>query len=58
MQRLLDHLSTFIVIVFIVILGWWCFVGYLAVKVSNDVDFSHGIKPAIEKIWCGSPGCM
>jgi hypothetical protein len=49
---------TFIMITFVVILLYWIIVGYLAVKVSSNVDFSQGIKPVIETLWCGKPGCM
>jgi hypothetical protein len=39
----------------------WCVVGfsmYKAASLANAQDWSHGVKPVIEKIWCGSPGCM
>lgn len=38
-----------------------CFVLILFIKLGlilANEDFSHGIKPVIEKVWCGNSGCL
>ena len=47
----------FIITVFIAIVFWISFVIYAAATVYDETKVA-GIKPIIEKIWCGSPGCM
>ena len=50
----------FIVFTFIVILAWWGFIGFLGYKTVSVVgsDEFHGVKPIIEKAWCGKEGCL
>jgi hypothetical protein len=31
---------------------------YKAVTVAGEQDWSGGIKPVIERLWCGKPGCF
>jgi len=31
---------------------------YQAVNVVGKQDWSGGIKPVIEQLWCGKPGCF
>lgn len=38
-----------------IIAGWGL---YSVVSSVHSVDTSQGVKPIIEKIWCGKPGCM
>lgn len=45
----------FIGFVFFLIVANFGFFGYIVSKVSQD-GFT-GVKPIIEKVWCGSPGC-
>ena len=47
----------FIITVFIAMICWVSFVIYAAATVYDETK-NTGIKPIIEKIWCGSPGCM
>jgi len=30
----------------------------IAAQAVNKADWSNGVKPVIEKAWCGKPGCM
>jgi len=53
--------KTIIIIGFLMIIAWWGFMGFVAYKatdVATKTDFSDGIKPVLEKIWCGEPGCL
>ena len=34
------------------------FVAFKAVGAANSADWSGGLKPVIEKMWCGKPGCL
>lgn len=52
---------SFIVIVFLGIVLYWSSIGFVVFTAANKVseqDFSGGIKPVIETVWCGKPGCM
>lgn len=40
------------------LLAWYALVGFAAFKVMVSNDFSGGIKPVIEKVWCGEAGCF
>ena len=31
---------------------------YTAISMAGGQDFSAGIRPVIERIWCGKPGCL
>jgi hypothetical protein len=31
---------------------------YKAVTVAGAQDWSGGLKPVIEQLWCGKPGCL
>lgn len=31
---------------------------YIFVSKVADQDWSKGLKPVIEKVWCGEPGCI
>lgn len=33
------------------------FVIYTVADSASEQDWSGGIKPVVEKIWCGRPGC-
>jgi len=50
----------FIVFCFIMVLAWWGFIGFLGYKTVSVVgsDEFHGVKPIIEKAWCGKEGCL
>lgn len=51
----------FIGIVFVLLLAYWItmgVLGYLALDTLLGEDFSSGLKPVLEKLWCGSPGCL
>lgn len=50
--------ACFIVFVFVLIIGWWCLVGYSVYRVADKAQTEGGLKPAIESIWCGKPGCL
>jgi hypothetical protein len=47
--------------VFVLVLSVWVGVGvltYKAATVAVEQDWSGGIKPVIERLWCGKPGCL
>ena len=47
--------------VFVLLLCYYAavgFVAYKAVKVAGEQDWSGGVKPVIERVWCGEPGCL
>lgn len=51
----------FIALVFILIMCYFIAVGvlaYKAVTLAGDADWSGGVKPVVERIWCGKPGCL
>jgi hypothetical protein len=43
---------------FVAILCFWFVVAYLSASFAEGQDWSGGIRPVIEKIWCGKPGCL
>ncbi len=51
----------FVGVVYVLILSVWI-VGavllYKAASLASEQDFSGGIKPVIERLWCGKPGCL
>lgn len=58
MRRLVFGLIAF---VFTLIVLYWAVLGYVVVKtatVASEQDYSGGVKPVIEKLWCGEPGCL
>lgn len=58
MQRLV---TWFIVCVFVLILCIWiggAVLAYKAASMAGEQDLSGGIKPVIERLWCGKPGCL
>jgi threonine/homoserine/homoserine lactone efflux protein len=60
-NRMQKIIKWFIGTVFVLILASWVGYGYLAytaAKAVSEQDTSHGIKPILEKIWCGEPGCL
>jgi hypothetical protein len=51
----------FIGAVFLLIVCYFVALGvlaYKAVTVAGEQDWSGGVKPVIEQIWCGKPGCL
>jgi hypothetical protein len=42
----------------VIIIGTHLFFAYKAASILNDQDWSNGIKPVIEKVWCGHTGCL
>lgn len=60
-MNLFKIVPIFIGIVFVFILVYWCVFGYIsykALQVAQNQDYSGGVKPVIEKVWCGQPGCL
>jgi hypothetical protein len=60
-MNLFKIVSTFIAFVFVLMLLYWVAIGviaYKAVGAIGEQDFSGGIRPVIEKLWCGKPGCL
>lgn len=52
---------TFIVVVFVLILcilGFYGWLAYKGISAIGEMDASGGVKPIIERMWCGSPGCL
>lgn len=57
MGWLFKVVPVFIVIVFVMMLGWYVFLGVLAVKGYDKID-EVGLKGAMESVWCGKqPDC-
>lgn len=42
----------FIAITFVIIVAWYIIVGFLAVKVIDEVD-KNGLKGVVERVWEG-----
>ena len=42
----------FIGVVFCMIVAWYVFIGYVAVKTVDQVD-KHGLKSVVERVWEG-----
>jgi regulatory protein YycH of two-component signal transduction system YycFG len=52
--------TIFVVVIFSMVVTWFVFVGFVAYKaihIANTADMSGGIKPQLEKLWCGKPDC-
>ena len=47
-----------IVFSFLLLLVWYGILAFMSVSFFKSVDMSKGIKPVIEKAWCGQEGCM
>lgn len=51
----------FIGFVFILIIVVWFIMGSVLYQVYNaakGTDWSHGVKPVLERVWCGEKGCL
>jgi hypothetical protein len=48
----------FIGIVLTLIICLWIGVSLFVYVVAKQSNWSGGIKPAIEQLWCGKPGCL
>jgi len=60
-NRMQRFISWFIGGVFVLILCIWigaAVLAYKATKAAEAQDWSGGIKPVIEQLWCGKPGCL
>lgn len=60
-NRTRSVVSIFIGLVFALIVCFWvgvAILGYMAVDSVGAQDWSGGIKPVIERLWCGNPGCL
>jgi hypothetical protein len=60
-NRMHKFVSIFIGVVFFIIIGAWIVFGvisYKAIAAASEQDWSGGVKPVIEKLWCGTPGCI
>ena len=44
-----------LIVAYIIAMG---VLAYKAVSVVGQQDWSGGVKPVIEQIWCGKPGCL
>lgn len=52
--------SWFIVVVFAVVAVFWLLILVATYKMGSMIgeqDWKGGIKPVIERLWCGTPGC-
>jgi hypothetical protein len=60
-NRMQRFVTWFIGGVFALILCIWiggAVLAYKAATVAGEQDWSGGIKPVIERLWCGKPGCL
>jgi hypothetical protein len=60
-NRMQRFVTWFIGGVLVLILCIWvggAVLAYTAVTVAGEQDWSGGIKPVIERLWCGKPGCF
>jgi hypothetical protein len=48
----------FILITFVLLICSWILLLFVGGQIVKDVDFSKGIKPVVEKVWCGESGCL
>ena len=47
--------ACFLIVCYFVVMGVFA---YKALTLVGDADWTGGVKPVIERIWCGSVGCM
>lgn len=47
----------FFIAVLVAIVVQFALFGYALFKIAS-ADFSNGVKPVIETVWCGKPKCM
>ena len=47
-------LSVIVLVIWLSVLGG---IGYGVFKLAT-ADWSQGVKPAVETVWCGKPGCL
>lgn len=60
-NRMRRFVTFFIGFVFVLIVCFWIGAAVLAYKAVDSVgaqDWSGGIKPVIDRLWCGKPGCL
>jgi hypothetical protein len=60
-DRMTRFVNFFIGFVFLLIICYFVVIGVIAYKgidTAMSEDWSNGIKPVVEKLWCGKPGCM
>jgi len=54
------NIKRFIICIFALIILIWILIAGAMIWMANQVskqDFSHGVKPVVESVWCGKPGC-
>ena len=60
-SRMRRFVSVFIGVAVALIVSYIIAMGvlaYKAVSVAGQQDWSGGVKPVIEQLWCGKPGCL
>ncbi len=60
-QRQARFVRWFICGVFVLMICFFAFYAVLAYKAAALIgaqDWQGGIKPLIEQLWCGAPGCL
>lgn len=58
MQRFVTWFIGGVFALILCVLIGYSVLAYKAVSVAGAQDWSGGIKPVIEKIWCGSTDCL
>lgn len=60
-NRMRRFVTFFIGLVFTLVVLFWigaAVLAYKAVDAAGAQDWNGGVKPVIEKLWCGKPGCL
>jgi hypothetical protein len=60
-RRQQTFVTWFIRVVFLLIFAWFVAFGvlaYKAISTASETDWSGGLKPVLERVWCGKPGCL
>lgn len=57
-ERIAKVILSVTIVLIIVIFSTIFIISYQVMYHANQQDWSNGIKPVIEKLWCGKPDCM
>jgi hypothetical protein len=58
MQFAVGCIFAVVIVVMVCYFAFLGFAAYKAVTLAEAQDWSGGLKPVIERLWCGSPGCL
>lgn len=52
-RRLINFFIYLTLIIVLIVIGGFVWVGYIAIDQLTDMDWSHGLKGVFEKLWYG-----